>query len=112
MSNLITRAHITDEKWQEHAETNAEHRAKIFVDAGKPEKVALALKELPYKRALHFLYDLGKKYLHHHDRRAHTVARASELIEKKHITEKEQKFEKHFLPVKRYTVSEIFEQNI
>ncbi len=71
---------IDDKTWLTHAEKNAEHRAKLFIDLGNHEKAVIALKEIPYKKAIRFLFDLGKKYLHHHDSRALTVAKATELI--------------------------------
>lgn len=116
---MITEAQIKDLQWKLDAERNAEHRAKIFIDANNPEKAALALKELPYKKALSFLYKLGKKYLLHRDRRAETVARTSDLIEKKEIEEKdislnETQFPhgKHHPVLKRHTLAEIFAKEI
>ena len=113
MSNIVTIEKTKDEKWNEHAEINAQHRAKIFIDADKPEKVASALKELPYKKAMTFLYHLGMKYLHHHDRRAHTIAKASDLMDKKILKEKENPDHRKHIPLlKRHTVSEIFSKEI
>lgn len=71
-----------DLEWLAHAAKNAEHRALMFIDSGNPQKAAVALKELPYKTSIEFLYTLGRKYLHHHDARALTVAKTSEMIRK------------------------------
>ena len=97
-----------DETWLRHVETNAKHRAKLFIDSGNFEKAAKALRELPYKGAIEFLYNLGKKFLHHHDKRAETVVKTSELIEKKNISEIKNPHGVHAPIVKRYTVAEIF----
>ena len=113
MSDLATLPQTNEQQWQNHAQINAEHRAQIFIDAGNPEKVALALKEVPYKRAMIFLYELGKKYLHHHDKRAQTCVHASELMERKTVITKETKHEHVPLSViKRRTVAEIFAEKI
>ncbi len=114
MNKIILKNEI-DEKWLSEAEKNAEHRAKIFIDIGQHEKAALALKELSYKKSIIFLFQLGKKYFLHHDRRAETVVKTSELIEKKKIRSKEISLnvEKYphgvHMPIsKRHSVSEIF----
>ena len=119
MLNLATEAQLKDQQWKIDVEENAEHRAKIFIDAGNHEKAAQVLKELPHKKALVFLYNLGKKYLHHHDRRAETVVKTSELIEKQKIPSKEinlneTKFphEKHLPIFKKLTVSEVFAKEV
>ena len=119
MSSLVTKNQINDATWIHHAEKNAEHRAKLFIDLGQPEKVAEALKELPYKTALLFLYDLGKKYLYHHDKRAETVVLASELLERRKIVTKEKPHHemkhphgRHIPLVKKHTVAEIFKKEI
>ena len=106
-----------DHIWLSHAERNAEHRAQIFIDSGNYEKAAQALKEIPYKKALTYLYEIGRKYLHHHDVRAITVAKTNELIEKKQFakkekSEQEQKYphSKHIAIIKKKTIAEIFER--
>ena len=73
---------IENKEWAKNAEKNAEHRAAIFIDSGNYQKAAEALKEIPYKKSLEFLYDLGRNFLHHHDTRSFTVVKTSELIKK------------------------------
>ena len=106
-----------DQIWLSQAERNAEHRAQIFIDSGNYEKAAKALKEIPYKKALTYLYEVGRKYLHHHDVRAVTVAKVNELIEKKKFAQKEkseheQKYPhaKHIPIIHKKTIAEIFER--
>lgn len=71
---------IEDTVWDTHAKENALHRAKIFIDLGQHKKAADALKEIEYKKAISFLYEIGRKYLHHHDKRALNVVKTRELI--------------------------------
>ena len=119
MLNLATKMEPNDESWLKDAEDNAVHRAKIFIDSGNHEKAAAALKEIPHKKALMFLYNLGTRYLKHNDKRAETVARTNDLIEKKKTKEgtislHENKFphSKHIPLFKRHTLAEIFEKEI
>jgi hypothetical protein len=119
MLGLTKKPNPVDEKWTEDAEKIAEHRAKIFIDAGNHEKAAEALHELPYKKSLLFLYNLGKSYLHYHDRRAETVVKASELIkkielQKKDISLSETKFPhgNHVPIFKKQTISDIFSREV
>ena len=106
-----------DHIWLSHVERNAEHRAQIFIDAGNHEKAAQDLKEIPYKKALTYLYEIGRKYLHHHDVRAVTVARTNELLEKKQFAKKEKSeheqkypYSKHIAVIHKKTIAEIFER--
>lgn len=119
MLSLVKKSNPDDEKWLADAEKNAENRAKIFIDSGNHEKAATALKEIPYKNALVFLYELGKKYLHHHDKRAETVVKTSELIKKKKIKENTISLRKNKFPhgnhipvFKKLTLSDVFEKEI
>ena len=115
---MVTRTpkkQIDDTTWNHHAHVNAEHRAKIFIDAGKYKKAAEALSEIPYAHAISFLYHLGKMYLYHHDHRAEIIAKTSEIVKKdflvkRQLSEDEQKYPhgKHVPIMKRHTISEIF----
>ena len=112
---------LTDSEWNELMEKNALHRAHLQIEACNPEKIALALSDMPVLKVLEFLFHLAEK--HRKDRKflkTKVLLEAAALIDRKKNTELDIELkidardgeEKTTLQVKRHTPAEIFEMKI